>query len=226
MIKTVIFDFDDTLYEVNNFLNCKFKKISKYFSKRYNLNENKVFNRMKTINEKRGPEYKKLFNETMLKFNIKLKKNELNEVLNIIHSDDECITKVKMKKADLKFLKYLKSNKIRIIILTKGSRKKQISRINKLKLNTLADKIIYVEDAGYSKSNLVFFKNLIKKYKINVNECLIVGDNPISDLVCAKILGIKTIRILRGYNKKYKKTILEDYQIKKLNEIKEILINH
>lgn len=38
-------------------------------------------------------------------------------------------------------------------------------------------------------------KDFLKKYKVNAKDCVIVGDRPLTDILCGKLLGCKTILV-------------------------------
>ena len=43
------------------------------------------------------------------------------------------------------------------------------------------------------KTNIV--SEFLKKYEVNVKECVLVGDRPLTDILCGKNLGCKTILV-------------------------------
>jgi HAD superfamily phosphatase (TIGR01668 family) len=48
-------------------------------------------------------------------------------------------------------------------------------------------------DAAKPKTDKV--KEFLKEHNINVNECVLVGDRPLTDIMCGKRLGCKTILV-------------------------------
>lgn len=45
------------------------------------------------------------------------------------------------------------------------------------------------------KPDTKYVKEFLKKYEVNVNECVLVGDRPLTDILCGKKLGCKTILV-------------------------------
>lgn len=46
-----------------------------------------------------------------------------------------------------------------------------------------------------SKPEITKIKNFMKEHNINVKECVLVGDRPLTDILCGKKLGCKTILV-------------------------------
>ncbi len=45
------------------------------------------------------------------------------------------------------------------------------------------------------KPSTKYVEGFLKKYEVNVNECVLVGDRPLTDILCGKRLGCKTILV-------------------------------
>lgn len=45
------------------------------------------------------------------------------------------------------------------------------------------------------KPKTKYVSEFLKKYEVNVNECVLVGDRPLTDVLCGKNLGCKTILV-------------------------------
>ena len=62
-------------------------------------------------------------------------------------------------------------------------------------LDKLFDGIFLSSDLGIKKPNLEYFKALIDKYKINVDQAVMIGNDYKNDILPAKELGLKSIYI-------------------------------
>jgi len=67
--------------------------------------------------------------------------------------------------------------------------------LNKYELNKYVDFIYSRDDAGYKKNEEAYWKNLIKKHKLNIDKCLVIGDDAMQDIVIPQKLGFKTFLI-------------------------------
>jgi putative hydrolase of the HAD superfamily len=97
-------------------------------------------------------------------------------------------------------LQNLKTRKFKLGLLTNGNVETQRNKVSLLKLEKYFDAIIYARDLGVSceKPNPLAFKAVLAALGSKPEETVYVGDNPHTDFIGAKKLGIKTIRLLDG----------------------------
>ena len=73
------------------------------------------------------------------------------------------------------------------------------------------------------KPSINSYQNIILLNNLNPVKSFYVGDNPKKDFKGAKKVGLKTIRVIQGKNRKIKKNKYIDYEIKGLKNINTIL---
>lgn len=91
-------------------------------------------------------------------------------------------------KSAINFVDKLHEQGIKVIIVSNNSKK----RLQKFCLHFNADDFVY----NAKKPALSKIKKIIKKYKIDLDDSLILGDQFISDIWTANRLGIKSILVL------------------------------
>lgn len=214
-MKTIIFDFDDTLQESESFFEGALGNTSKYLSKKYELDYDLVYKKSMQIYRKKGPNYKLLFNDCLSYFKIYSDK-EVKKLVSIFYSYNN----EEINKENYNVIRIL-NKKNRIIILTKGKKIKQEKRIKSFLKDIKIENIYYADDMGYSKPSIELLEEVIKKSKIKKENCFVIGDSPISDIAPASYLSIKCIRIKNGFYKKYKSKFNER-TIEKLPELLKI----
>ncbi len=111
--------------------------------------------------------------------------------------------------------------KYKLHILTNGFSEIQEIKMESSKLNTYFTHIIASEDAGEKKPHPQAFNFALDKIGSNINECIMIGDNPESDIDGARKIGMDTIYFNR--NGAYSKDVVATYQINHLIEILPIL---
>jgi len=89
---------------------------------------------------------------------------------------------------------------------------------NKKEFEKYFDVITLSYEHGYVKPHPSIFLVTLKKFGVNANNCLHVGDDPIADVQGAKSVGMKTAFIKKG-----KRKANADIQIKELSELTELL---
>ncbi|WP_114748142.1 YjjG family noncanonical pyrimidine nucleotidase [Pleomorphovibrio marinus] len=93
----------------------------------------------------------------------------------------------------LEILRYLKENKYGLHIITNGFNESQTLKIEASGLSPYFDLVVTAETTGYQKPDKRIFEYAIKTLNTNPAECLMIGDNPISDLLGANRVGMDAI---------------------------------
>jgi putative hydrolase of the HAD superfamily len=213
-MKAVIFDLDNTLYNVEQY-NCgAFKVIAEYLSKKYDLSEQEIYKRLVNLWREKTSMYSHLFDELLDFFNLK---NELGNVIKIFNNYDG---ELKLYPDVISTLKELKKRNYKVGIITDGNIERQKRKIKLLGLDGFFDVIVFTKGLGNPKPSEIPFQEAINELKINPQKSFYVGDNPLIDFEGAKKIGMNTIRLLKGEFREIPKNRYIDYEI---NEIKELL---
>lgn len=117
---------------------------------------------------------------------------------------------------------YIKDLLVKKILVTTGYKKFQETKIEKLGIANLFDEII-IDALDYRekrKGKKKILEEILNKNGWMVDELLVVGDNPISELGAAKSLGIPTIQTLRPTVEKWEGA---DYYIYSFRELAGII---
>lgn len=220
MIKAIVFDLDDTLYDEIDYVKSGYYEVSKFIEKKYNIkNTNEI---MWELFEESN---KNIFNRLFEKLNIDYSIDDVNILIRIYK---EHIPNIKLKDGAIQVLQFLKSKNIKTGIISDGTYITQENKIKSLNLEKYVDYIILTDSLGkkYWKPNRKSYDIMAKKFNIKLNEMIYVGDNPNKDFYCGKY-GIITVRI---YNKKgiykkslYLKDIKENITISNLYELQRII---
>ncbi|WP_459129832.1 YjjG family noncanonical pyrimidine nucleotidase [Guggenheimella bovis] len=102
-----------------------------------------------------------------------------------------------------------------IVIASNGAKETQQRKLDSSGLSSFVDAVVLDEDAGFQKPDSRFFEYIIKKFKLEPEETLMVGDNPKVDIPGAKALGIKTCL----FDPEERYSAVADYHVKNLLEI-------
>ncbi|MFW5792835.1 MAG: YjjG family noncanonical pyrimidine nucleotidase [Bacteroidota bacterium] len=118
-------------------------------------------------------------------------------------------------------LKYLSVN-YNLHVITNGFSEIQIPKLKNTGLDKYFKEIIFSEDAGCLKPDKKYFEYSIKKAGAQKSECLVIGDDPESDILGASNAGIHQVWFKQNYHSENTET-KATYTIKDLAEIREIL---
>lgn len=221
MIKSIVFDLDDTLYPEMDYVNSGFSVVANDAKKRFGIeNGEKVLI--------------SLFNEnSACVFNRFASANGLNDDVanSFIELYRNHIPNIRISDENKNLLTELREKGYKLGIITDGRPQGQRNKILALGLNNLVDKIIITDELGgseYRKPNPKAFEIMCDEFRIQPNEMVYVGDNPNKDFAVKKILPITTVWLTSGnfglYNEaQFLYGILNDITIHSLKELKNII---
>ncbi|URZ00963.1 Pyrophosphatase PpaX [Clostridium felsineum] len=190
IIKAVIFDLDDTLYNEMDFVKEGFKCVASFLSRKYHLDEKKLFEDILEILKLKGRG--KIFDTLCKKYNIKEDIKTLVEIYRKTSSPLQIYD-------DAKEVLESFNGKYKMGVITDGKASVQWNKINNLGIEKYFDKIIVTDDFGekFWKPSEFAFIEMIKFLGCKACEAVYVGDNPRKDFIGARKVGLYTVRIIR-----------------------------
>ena len=223
MIKAVLIDIDDTIFDFEKCSKNAFKKTLKKLNLSYKEKDFLYFNKVNDIlwsKQKLGEiNIEEVFthrsNMMSKYFELDIKKEIFNDLfVEFLYDVVEMVDGIE----DL--LSYL-SNKYQIYAASNGLYDMQVNRIKKSNLSKYFKDIFVSDKIGYEKPDERFFNKIMDITKYSNDDLIMIGDSIKSDIVGARNSKIKSIY----FNKENKKISDKNftYQVKKLSEIKKIL---
>ena len=223
MIRAILFDLDDTLYDEMQFVKGGFEAVSSYTSKNANVNQNVVYQLLLDVLEKHGRG--QTFDIALKKLGL-YNKNLIPKLVEVYRTHKP---KLSLYSEVRTVLSTLRKQGYKLGLITDGNVKVQRNKVEALKIKDFFDCIIFSDEYGIEKQkpNSFPYRKVMEELKVSARETIYIGDNPYKDFVSAKKLGIFTIRIMRGQykNLKAKKEYEADCQIKSLYKIFNIIKN-
>lgn len=223
MIKAVLIDIDDTIFDFDKCSKNAFKKTLKKLDLSYKEKDFLYFNEVNDILWNKQKLGKININEVFIErsimlskyFELDIEKEIFNDLfVEFLYDEIEMVDEIE----DL--LSYL-SNKYQIYAASKGIYGMQINRLKKSNLDKYFKDIFVSDKMGYEKPDKRFFEKIMNITKYSNKYLIMIGDSIKSDIIGAKNSGIKSIYFNKG-NKKFSDKDFT-YQVKKLSEIKKIL---
>lgn len=223
MIKAVLIDIDDTIFDFEKCSKNSFLKTLEKFNLKFKEEDFSYFNKVNDIlwtKQKLGEiNIKEVFikrDYLMGKyFNLDIEKGLFNDLfVKFLYDEIEMVDGIE----DL--LLYL-SDKYKIFTASNGIFKMQENRLKKSNLYKYFDKIFVSDKIGFEKPDKKFFQKIMDITKFSNDDLIMIGDSIKSDIIGAKNSKIKSIY----FNKEDKKISDKNftYQVKNLSEIKKIL---
>jgi len=91
--------------------------------------------------------------------------------------------------------------------------------LEKLDLERFFDTTVASVAVGFQKPSPEIFQLALKNLGLVAEKAVMVGDNPVSDIQGAHNIGMRTIRLMRGPNRKKPDIVKPDFKIKNLSTL-------
>ena len=207
MIKNLIFDLDNTLYDFSTIWKKSNKLVYEYLKYDKIVSYEEFFKHYKAINN--------ILVDEVLKGNMKLKEIRNKrlkltlEKFGIILTEEDCkfyyekqfefILESIKPNEEVNYWLSLFSKKYKMILLTNGKSCEQRSKIEKLGLDNIF-KLYISGETHISKPKAEAFINVLEKENIEASETMMIGDSLHYDINPANKLGMKTCLVERKWH--------------------------
>jgi putative hydrolase of the HAD superfamily len=90
-------------------------------------------------------------------------------------------------------LKWLREHGKKVYLLSNAQAVFTEYEMEQLGIRNLFDGILYSSDAGYRKPSERFYGKLLEEYSLDINDCVMIGNDAHSDIKGAHDMGIDSI---------------------------------
>lgn len=223
MIKSIVFDMDDTLYDEIDYYKSGFKVVSGTIASDFGLDQAKVSDTLWKIFN--GGNHKNAFDETAKNFGITFDDNYIAKLIDIFRNHKPDIS---LPSESMQVLTELKK-RYKLGLITDGWLPAQEYKVKALELEKILDCIIYTEKLGpeHWKPSPKSFEMMLSNFGIAACETVYVGDNLRKDFIAPNKMGFKTILISRKNRIHFEAAPSQDaaaqYEIGSISEIINLL---
>lgn len=222
-LKGIIFDLDNVLYNETGYVFAAYHEISLYISENYKIDKEYIYTKLVNYLKEKTSMYPRLFNDLLseLGLNNKLLTTML-EIYSSVQPQLELFEGAEPLLSELK-------ERHKLGLLTNGRIETQKNKVKLLDIERLFDEILYARELGEKneKPNTLAYKVLLERLKIDPEDAVCIGDNPYTDFIGAKKIGLLTVRVLTG---EFKDVVVDKEHgacitVKDLREFKNLLKN-
>lgn len=217
MIKSIVFDLDDTLYPEKDFQRSGFEAVARFINKKgtFKVTVNKIL----ALNKKYPGKC----------FDVLIKEKQLpitpDSLIKIYRTHQPSISAFPHLKNVLEKLKT--EHKLKLGLLTDTPSESQKNKIRALKIGKFFDVLISTDQINAPKPNSLGYKMLKDKFQCEDSTIIYVGDNEQKDFIGARENGFITVKF-KNNNGLYAKTLLDtshkaDYEISNYKELLSII---
>jgi putative hydrolase of the HAD superfamily len=224
MYKAIFFDLDNTLYDYDSADKLATQALYDEFKKGNDIS----FDEFKKVYSDSKEEVKRKLVGTAASHERILYLQELVErvdktfqsdrIMKLYHAYwDTLIENAQLFDGVMETFQWLKSNNIKIAMVTNLTTYVQIRKIENLGLSKYIDFLITSQEAGYDKPHPANFLLALHKVNLLAKDVLMVGDDLNSDIEGAQALGIKTV--LYEFGKQENSKVTPDYTVQNFSEL-------
>ena len=224
-IRAIIFDLDDTLYDCSGTLVLRGRRqVAGKIARLIKCSEEEAYNLQMEMEEKYGVKaniYEKIVSHYHLPGTYA--QELLEEFVHIDISDITVFPDV------IDTMIQLKGRGYWVVLVTSGDKEIQRKKIDVLGLNNRYFDDIVITERNNDQSKKACFQEIMKRYDLQPEEVICVGDKIDDELAASKSLGMVTVmfehgRHYKAYLKVQDKYIKPDYFIKHIKDILELRI--
>lgn len=193
MIKCVIFDMDDTLYDEIDYYKSGFTAVSRIVTGDFGLKSETIFDCLWRIFN--SGNHTNTFDAAAEKLGIVFDAEYTQRLVNIFRNHKPDIHLPSESRTVLEDLR----SRYKLGLITDGYLPAQEFKVNTLGIEKFFDCIVYTEELGREcwKPSPAGFEKLLAKLCVAANQCVYVGDNLEKDFLAPNQMGFKTVRIVR-----------------------------
>ncbi|MFO7710592.1 MAG: HAD-IA family hydrolase [Candidatus Woesearchaeota archaeon] len=234
MIKAVLYDLDDTLYDYSHAHKIAMKAVFEELNKHMEISYNRF---MKLFKLSRVEIHKELSgtasaHNRVLYFQRLMEKTkntfEPSIVLKLYHAYwDTLMDNMKLKPGAIESLEYCREHGLKTAIVSDLTTSVQLRKLEKLGISKYIDFLVTSEEAGSEKPHSIMFLLTLNKLKVSAEEAVMVGDNNVADIEGANFVGLKTVLLKKGATERLAKEDYKrpDHTIKNLKQLISIVEN-
>lgn len=193
MIKTVVFDLDDTLYAEHQFVHSGFRTVDRWLFAETGVSG--FFT--SAINIFNGGMRGNIFDLALAGLGIQPGCDLIARLVNVYREHKPEITLYDDARWALGYFNQSKN----LGMITDGHLITQQNKVAALNIASFFDVIVYTDELGREnwKPSALPYRKIMDSLNCCGDECVYIADNPVKDFITAKKLGWKTIQISRGY---------------------------
>ncbi len=219
MIKGIVFDLDDTLYPLEEYLESGFRAVARYAGEKYGIDPEESYAYMKILYTRYGE--KEVLARTVCYFN--LESSAIIELIAVFREHPPIVALYPDYRKTLAEL----AVRFRLGILADGDPDVQGRILRALRIQKHFQSVIFTGkyDEAKWKPNPFCFTLTARILRCHPRELVYVGDNPLTDFLGAKKAGFYTMRVLTGplRDKIVPMEFDADAQINDITQIREVI---
>lgn len=189
-LQALLIDLDDTLFDEHSYALSGYRFIAQFLAEKHGKNADEIYSALEYHFYKFGRNG--AFDSTLKSFQIA--NQDIRQLVGLYRNH---FPKISLYDGGLEAIQKFK-NKFKIAIVTDGNAIMQKNKVLALKVSEYFDAVVYCHELGEPKPSVKAYQYAAKLMRVDINNCAIIGDDPLHDGKAAADLGIDFYRVLTG----------------------------
>jgi len=214
----IIFDLDNTLYDVEQYFTGALWDVSDYLAVKYGIIRIDFCGELIALWKEKTSMYPHLFDDVLSDFGIG--DGELEVVIEVFNNHNP---KIEPYTGVVSVLQELNDRGYKLGIITDGNVRRQKRKIDALNIGYFFDTVVFTEELDHPKPSPIPYQKALDELNATPHNSFYIGDNPVLDFKGAKEVGMRTVRVLTGEFKNISSDESVDHEIEELKELLNII---
>jgi putative hydrolase of the HAD superfamily len=219
MRDAVLFDLDNTLFNVEQYMTGAFADVAAYLAAEHCLNRKQIHADLLDLWHAKTSMYPHLFDDVVDEYGIDADIDQLVAVFN-----DHKPRLVPYQEVPT-LLNRLQEAGYTLGVITDGTARRQRRKLDALGLQRFFETVVLTADVGEAKPSPLPFEKGARQLDRPTDCCIYVGDNPCVDFDGATEVGMATVRLRRGEFRSLSSGTSVDTTVDTVGEIYESIVD-
>jgi putative hydrolase of the HAD superfamily len=192
MRKAVLFDLDNTLFDVEQYMTGAFADVAAHLATTHGLDREQVHADLLALWRAETSMYPHLFDDIATEYGIDA---DIERLVAVFNDHEPTLEPYKGVPA---LLDRLQATGYALGVVTDGTARRQRRKLDALGLRSAFETVVLTAELGEAKPSPRPFEVAAHRLDRPTDRCIYVGDNPWVDFTGARAVGMATIRLRRG----------------------------
>jgi putative hydrolase of the HAD superfamily len=192
MCDAILFDLDNTLFDVKQYMTGAFADVAAHLEAEYGIDGEQVHTDLMELWRTETSMYPHLFDDIVADRSINA---DIDQIVAIFNDHEPALEPYK---GVPEILNDLQQTGYTLGIVTDGTPRRQRRKMDALGVRAAFEAVVLTAEVGESKPSPIPFKRAANRLDRRTEDCMYVGDNPRVDFAGANSVGMTTIRLRRG----------------------------
>jgi len=192
MCDAVLFDLDNTLFDVEQYMIGAFADVAAYLATEHDVDREQVQVDLLNLWRTETSMYPHLFDDIIGDRSLNA---DVEKVVTVFNDHEPTLDPYD---GVPKLIDRLQNSEYTLGVITDGTAYRQRRKLDELELRAAFETVVLTAEVGEAKPSPLPFQEAARRLGLTTDRCVYVGDNPQIDFSGAKDVGMTTIRLRCG----------------------------